>query len=78
MLTTAEAAAALQVSRRRVTELIRLGTIKAVRFGRDWQVDETSVDAYKTSPRKAGRKFRKDIDTRFQEASGDKKREPTT
>lgn len=56
MLTTTEAAAALQVSRRRVVELIRLGTLKAEKPGRDWQVDLASVEAYKDSPRKAGRK----------------------
>lgn len=54
MLTTAEAAAILQVSRRRVNELIQIGTIKATRFGQAWQVDEASVEAYKNSPRKAG------------------------
>jgi excisionase family DNA binding protein len=56
MLTTAEAAANLQVSRRRVQELIRLGTLKAVKFGRDWQIDAASVEDYKRSPRKPGRK----------------------
>ncbi len=56
MLTTAEAAADLQVSRRRVLELIKLGTLHAEKFGRDWQVDQASVEAYKNSPRKAGRK----------------------
>lgn len=55
MLTTAEAAAALQVTRRRVQELIRLGTLKAEKFGRDWQVDEASVENYAKSARKAGR-----------------------
>lgn len=59
MLTTAEAAAILQVSRRRVLELIRLGTLKATRFGIVWQVEESSVEAYKNSPRKAGRKSKK-------------------
>jgi excisionase family DNA binding protein len=56
MLTTAEVAAALQVTRRRVLELIRLGTLKAEKFGRDWQVDSASVEAYKNSPRKPGPK----------------------
>lgn len=58
-LTTAEAAAVLNVSRRRVAELIRLGTLTATKFGRDWQVDSASVEAYKNSPRKAGRKVTK-------------------
>lgn len=61
MLTTAQTAAALQVSRRRVLELIRLGTLTAEKFGRDWQVDEASIEAYKNSPRKAGRKHRKPV-----------------
>jgi excisionase family DNA binding protein len=59
-LTTNEAAAVLQVTRRRVLELIKLGTLRAEKFGRDWQVDQKSVEAYKNSPRKAGPKFKKD------------------
>lgn len=59
MLTTAEAAAELKVTRRRVLELIRLGTLHAAKFGRDWQVDSASVEAYKNSPRKAGPPRRK-------------------
>jgi excisionase family DNA binding protein len=55
MLTTAEAAAILQVSRRRVNELIKLGTLHAEKRGRDWQIDEASVDAYRHSARKPGR-----------------------
>lgn len=55
MLTTTEAAALLGVTRRRVQELIRLGTLKAEKFGRDWQVDQASVEAYQASERKAGR-----------------------
>ena len=56
MLTTAEAASLLRVSRRRVQELIRLGTLKATKFGRDWQIDAESVEAYRQSARKPGRK----------------------
>lgn len=55
-MTTAEAAVILDVSRRRVLELIRLGTLEATKFGRDWQVDQESVEYYKNSPRKAGPK----------------------
>lgn len=66
MLTTAQTAAALQVSRRRVLELIKLGTLHAEKFGRDWQVDSSSVEAYKNSPRKAGRKSKKsEIDSQI-------------
>lgn len=58
-MTTAEAAAILQVSRRRVNELIRLGTLRAEKPGRDWEVDPASVEAYKNSPRKTGPKRKK-------------------
>lgn len=58
MFTTAEAAAELGVSRRRVLELIKLGTLIAQKRGRDWQVDSASVEAYRVSPRKPGRKFK--------------------
>ena len=56
MLTTSQAAAILGVSRRRVHELIKLGTIQAEKPGRDWQVDPASVEAYKNSPRAPGRR----------------------
>jgi excisionase family DNA binding protein len=59
MLTTAQAAAILQVSRRRVAELIKLGTLVAEKPGRDWLVDPASVEAYKNSPRKPGRRWDK-------------------
>lgn len=55
-MTTTEAAAALGVSRRRVNELIKLGTLKATKPGRDWEIEAASVEAYKNSPRKAGPK----------------------
>jgi excisionase family DNA binding protein len=55
MMTTTEAAAALQVTRRRILELIRLGTLKAEKLGRDWFVDPASVEAFKATPRHAGR-----------------------
>lgn len=55
MLTTAEAAAILGISRQRILALIHLGTLKAEKFGRDWQIDEESVTAYQHTARKAGR-----------------------
>lgn len=61
-MTTTEAAAALGVSRRRVNELIKLGTLKATKPGRDWDVDPTSVEAYKNSPRKPGAKKKHDTE----------------
>jgi len=56
MLTTSEAARLLGVSRPRVLTLIHLGTIKAEKRGRDWQVDPVSVEAYRISERRPGRK----------------------
>lgn len=58
-LTTTEAAAVLGVSRRRVNELIKLGTLRATKPGRDWDIDPVSVETYKNSPRKAGPKKKK-------------------
>ena len=55
-LTTQQVADELGVSRRRVNELIKLGTLQAEKFGNAWQVDSSSIEAYKNSPRKAGRK----------------------
>lgn len=59
MLTTSEAAKLLGVSRPRILTLIHLGTLKAEKPGRDWQIDPVSVEQYKNSPRKAGRKWTK-------------------
>lgn len=61
-MTTAEAAAILQVSRRRVNELIKLGTLLATKPGRDWEVDPASVEAYKNSSRSPGPKRKKTPD----------------
>jgi excisionase family DNA binding protein len=52
-LTTQQTAAALAVTPQRVRQLIKAGRIKAVRFGRDWQIDAESVAGYE--PAKAGR-----------------------
>lgn len=61
MLTTTDAAELLGVSRARVITLIHLGTLVATKPGRDWQIDPASVEAYKASPRKAGRKKRANV-----------------
>lgn len=58
MLTTSQAAEILGVSRPRVITLIHLGTLRAEKPGRDWQIDPASVEAYKKSPRKPGRKVK--------------------
>jgi len=52
-LTTQQTAAALSVTPQRVRQLIKAGRIKAVRFGRDWQIDAGSVAEYQ--PGEAGR-----------------------
>ena len=54
MLTTAEAAAALGVTRRQVLKLIKEEKLKATRFGVAWQVEEVSVMKYQQERRKAG------------------------
>lgn len=55
MLTTAEAARLLGVSQRRVVALIDSGDLAAERFGRQWMVDERSVEARVAAPRLTGR-----------------------
>lgn len=42
-ITIAEAASRLGITATRVRQLIDLGKLPAVKFGRDWQVDESSV-----------------------------------
>lgn len=54
MLTTAEAAAALGVTRRQVLKLIQQEKIKATRFGIAWQVDEKSIKDYQQIEHKPG------------------------
>ena len=55
MLTTAEAAEILGVSPRRVISLIESGDLVAERFGRQWMVDERSVEKRASSPKLSGR-----------------------
>lgn len=57
MLSTKEAAQRLGLkSTGAVRQLILSGTLKAEKFGRDWMVDEQSVEEYRTSDRKRGPK----------------------
>lgn len=42
-MTTTEAAAALGISPQRVWALLRTGKLEGRKVGRDWQVDEESV-----------------------------------
>jgi excisionase family DNA binding protein len=57
-LTTQQTAAALSVTPQRVRQLIKAGRIKAVRFGRDWQIDAESLKGY--VKRNPGRPWPKD------------------
>ena len=52
-LTTTQVALELRVSRGRIVAMIASGRLKATRFGRDWSVWDTDIDAVRT--RKAGR-----------------------
>jgi len=53
LLTTAEAAARLQISARRVQALIAAGRLDAQKIGRDWVIPEYALDA--VAERKPGR-----------------------
>ena len=55
MLTTSEAAELLGVSTRRVIALIESGDLSAQRLGRQWMVDERSVEDRLRAPRLTGR-----------------------
>lgn len=44
-MTTVDAAARLGVTRARVVQMIEEGKLKAIKEGRDWRVDEASVEA---------------------------------
>lgn len=54
-MTTAEAAAALNITRRRVLALIKAGRLRAEKPGRDWMVDAASVEELKQQERPPGR-----------------------
>lgn len=46
-ITTTEAAKLLGLTTiRRVRQLIEAGKLKAVKFGRDWQIDKESLEEY--------------------------------
>jgi excisionase family DNA binding protein len=56
MLNTSQAAAKLKVSARRVLALIKAGSLKAERFGRDWALDAGEVDRFSKIKRRPGPK----------------------
>ena len=55
MITTTQAAERLGVTTRRVVALCHAGKLRGEKIGRDWLVDESSVEAYAATERKAGR-----------------------
>lgn len=55
LLSTAEAATKLHVSRNRVLAMIRDGRLKATKIGRDWVIEESDLQAPEIKDRKPGR-----------------------
>ena len=55
MLTTSEAAELLEITTRRVVALIESGDLRAQKVGRQWMIDERSVEQRKHAPKLAGR-----------------------
>jgi excisionase family DNA binding protein len=55
MKTTAQAALALKVSRRRVQALIAAGRLPAEKLGRDWGIADDDLCAFAATVRKGGR-----------------------
>jgi excisionase family DNA binding protein len=54
-VTTQEAARIAKVTRGRIRQLLLRGRLKGRHFGRDWQVELTSLKEFTTSTRKPGR-----------------------
>jgi len=46
ILTAPEAAKILNLTNGRIRQLARAGILKAVKFGRDWQIERASVEQY--------------------------------
>lgn len=61
MMTTAQAAAELGISARRVQALIAAGRLAAVKAGRDWLIDPRALASVRNRPngRPPGKKTRK-------------------
>jgi excisionase family DNA binding protein len=57
LISTTEAAVRFQVSRGYVTQLARKGLIKAKKLGRDWMIEESSLQFHLTHPLKRGPKL---------------------
>jgi excisionase family DNA binding protein len=56
-ISTTEAAERFQITTGYVTQLARKGVIKAKKLGRDWMIDENSLQFYLTHPLKRGPKL---------------------
>ena len=72
LLTTTEAAKILHVSPIRVRQLIREGKLEAKQVGRDYVIEESSLESVKTYG-KAGRPAKKTENGNSQPKSSDKK-----
>lgn len=55
-ISTTEAAIRFHVTRNYIARLARQGAIKADKFGRDWLIDEVSLQSYLATPQKRGPK----------------------
>jgi excisionase family DNA binding protein len=62
MLTTNEAAAALDIRPETVRKQIWAGRIKAIKMGRDWFIEQGEVDRYRQEHQQTG------LSTRWKEA----------
>ena len=54
LISVAEAARRHGLSVRRIREVLTKGTVRGVKFGKTWAVEEESLEAYMNSPRKRG------------------------
>jgi len=55
-ISTSDAATRYRVTANYITQLARKGAIRALKFGRDWIIDESSLRAYLATPQKPGPK----------------------
>jgi excisionase family DNA binding protein len=55
MFTTKQAAAELNIQPRSVKQLCQRGILKAEKIGRDWLIETSEVERYKTERKSAGR-----------------------
>jgi excisionase family DNA binding protein len=59
LISTADAATKLKVSRSRVLAMIRDGRLRAQKIGRDWLIEESDLQSPMVADRKPGRPRRK-------------------